>query len=268
MVDGNPAQAFPVVNADGTWYYPFAPHITAAAGVDVPGQASGITFADFSVYGDWNKYAGAAAARHLTNWPAIPNVGIPGTGFNVKDWMRANLRNVVAKGYQLAGDEVLAVVMYEYDEQRSGPDGLGYELEVFTAQPTGSAQFTAGRVHPGPKAQWIIAVGIIAGLVAFVPGARDAILQLIETVGKAVAAPVQAASQGPAVILVGAGAALLALAYFLNNQPQFGGEEGFKRAREVAGSAGKLSEDVSGLGAVERTAKTAGTVVGVARGGT
>lgn len=208
--------AFPIVNPDGTWDYTFLPNVTVNAG-DVPAQASGITYAGFNLYGQGAQYSGAVEAHHITNIPPImPNVGIPLTNLNAQDWMRGNANNVIAKALQVAGHDVIAVVMYEYAVAGSflgvSTTLLGYEFEIIVAAPAAGQvdQAAAGFIITVPLliAGFTAAAALIAWNLATNGAVFNAIGQMLDHISSGIAKVAAAPFQGAAWLLIGAAAAL------------------------------------------------------------
>lgn len=280
MVDLSSA---PVVNPDGSWYFPFLPNVVINAGQGVPFQAGGQVYRTHRTYGQANNFVGAIEARHIGNITGIPDLGIPGTSYGVASFINNHLCDAVAQAYTAAGDNVLAVVIAQYDTGYVGPiSTVGYEIEVIIGKAGGGSamilseggSFTSGSTFPKQaqaqvaarvQGQWIQALFLISsllGLDIFTGGkVTESFQRATEAVAAGVSRPIQAASQGPAIILVGAGAMMLGLAYFLNSDAGKGfGGKGLDEAGKLVGRSGELRDEVDPAEYVSKQAKAVGDI--------
>jgi hypothetical protein len=218
------ASIFPAVAPDGSWTLPGFPRGGPAFppwrfAEDPPAQASDIADARCQDFGDGIVWLGPVEAHHVTHIPTvIPNAGIPFTSINVSTLMldgivgQQSLIDLMRDFYTARGEEVLGVCVWEHRQPRTGPDLLGYEIEVFTkgqAQPFQPQLVLPPDVQPAIVITTLgLALILFAGMIvldAFTGGQLgilDAFGQAWETITDSVEGVIIAPFKGVATVVV------------------------------------------------------------------
>lgn len=217
----DPSAVLPVFNADGTWSYPFAPGWSFTD--NPPSQDAIPEWADYRVTGN---VSGAVVVQRIRVPTGVPNVGFPGTSINVRTVAESGIHalgvsapsflDAIIGIFRAQGETVIGGAIYQYAIAETGPDLLGWEIDVVMPAPAG-AQIVAPR---RAEAQVTLAVVIGAFIAlyffldditggAFSQFVGNAISSLANGVSQVVAAPFQGAAE---LLLVG-GALVLGIAF-------------------------------------------------------
>jgi hypothetical protein len=218
----DPSAVLPVVNPDGSWYYPFQPGWVFAD--NPPSQDAYPEWADDRVLGN---AAGSVIVQHIRIPTMVPNFGVPGTSVNVRTVAQAGINvlgfsapgflDAVIGFFRLQGETVLGGAIYEYADTSVSPNMLGWEIDIVMVAPAG-AQMYADGYYAQPQLQIIAIIGAMIGIYAFLNDVTNgafgnALNQIISSLSHGISQVVAAPFQGAAELLLVGGALVLGIAW-------------------------------------------------------
>ena len=247
----------------------------------MPGQAADVNDGNSKWYNEGWTYPGNVEWHHIGPTPnIIPNIGIPGTSINVSTALldgtagALSLLDVIAQFFATQGEHVLWVGIWQHASSAVLTSELGYEIEVLvgtgnaTASPQVGTPLAAGQVLMTALiifAAFVVLDGITGGHLS--QAFSNAIDNVFHSAGEAVVPPIQAAFQGPFLLLLGGAGLVLAIA-FLSKKEGLSGEN-LRVGREVVGGAGQTAGSLTSAstGVLGATSNLAATGASIARGG-